>query len=277
MTSSPDPYTRFPASPAPFSRCQAKKGPENRISVVDGKPGGVRERPMTDPSVSITRRPQAGTLVPGCPPVAGAGTTVARTFAVRATVAPSRYPPARRPALPRRRPLLAGRAPARTGAWLGAGCQARPGTGPGRLDAAAGVEGGCLRSRAAGQPAPPARSRAGCLRLRPRQRRGRAVGHRPGPRAWPCRPSPPAGAGRPSAPAPSRGLPPFSARGQPLPVPPAPRSGVPGRAARAGPDLTRRAERSVRRRGPTDGSPPRTPTAPGRPPRHPGRRTRHPR
>ncbi len=35
--------------------------------------------------------------------------------------------------------------------------------------------------------------------------------------------------------------------------------------ARQGPDLTRRAERSVRRRGPTDGPPPRTPTAPGRP------------
>ena len=33
-----------------------------------------------------------------------------------------------------------------------------------------------------------------------------------------------------------------------------------------GPDLTGRAERSVRRRGPTDGPPPGTPTAPGRPP-----------
>ena len=32
-----------------------------------------------------------------------------------------------------------------------------------------------------------------------------------------------------------------------------------------GPDLTGRAERSVRRRGPTDGPPPGTPTAPGRP------------
>ena len=36
-----------------------------------------------------------------------------------------------------------------------------------------------------------------------------------------------------------------------------------------GPDLTRRAERSVRRRGPTDGPPPGTPTAPGRPPATP--------
>ena len=39
---------------------------------------------MTDPSASITRCPQAGTPEPGCPPHAGA--TVARTFAVRATV-----------------------------------------------------------------------------------------------------------------------------------------------------------------------------------------------
>jgi predicted DNA-binding transcriptional regulator AlpA len=36
-----------------------------------------------------------------------------------------------------------------------------------------------------------------------------------------------------------------------------------------GPDLTGRAERSVRRRGPTDGPPPGTPTAPGRPPTTP--------
>ena len=42
----------------------------------------------------------------------------------------------------------------------------------------------------------------------------------------------------------------------------------PWRAGR-GPDLTRRAERSVRRRGPTDGPPPGTPTAPGRPPATP--------
>lgn len=33
--------------------------------------------------------------------------------------------------------------------------------------------------------------------------------------------------------------------------------------------MTRRAERSVRRRGPTDGPPPGTPTAPGRPPATP--------
>jgi restriction system protein len=54
--------------------------------------------------------------------------------------------------------------PARIDAWLRAGCQARPRAGrPGGLDGAGGVEGGCLRSRAAGQRAPPAGIRAGCL------------------------------------------------------------------------------------------------------------------
>ena len=87
--------TAFFASPAPFSRCGAKKGPQNPISVVDGKPGGVRERPMTDPSASITRRAQPGVPAPGRP--AGACATVARTVAVRATVPPSRHPPGGRP------------------------------------------------------------------------------------------------------------------------------------------------------------------------------------
>jgi hypothetical protein len=88
---------RFFASPAPFSGCRAKKGPENPISVVDGKPGGVRERPMTDPPVSITRRARPGVPVPGRRPAAGAWTTVARTVAVRATVPPW-YPARGRPA-----------------------------------------------------------------------------------------------------------------------------------------------------------------------------------
>ena len=79
-----------------ISRSRVKKGPENPISVVDGKPEGVRERPMTHPSASITRCPQAGTPVPGCPPAGGAGTTVARTCTVRATV-PSWCPPGGRP------------------------------------------------------------------------------------------------------------------------------------------------------------------------------------
>jgi excisionase family DNA binding protein len=176
--------------------------------------------------------------------------------------------PARRPALVRGRPLLAGRVPARTGAWLRAGCQARPRAGrAGGLDAAGGVEAGCLRSRAAGQPAPPAGIRAGCLH--PGQRRGRARGHRPGPpRARPCRPSPPAGPGRPPALAP-----PPTATAGPYLFPPWPGPAVPGSRlpppARRGPDLTGRAERSVRRRDPTDGPPPGTVTAPGRPPTTP--------
>lgn len=135
----------------------------------------------------------------------------------------------------------------------------------GGLDGAGGVEGGCLRSRAAGQPAPSAGIRAGCLH--PRQRRGRARGHRPGPpRARPCRPSPPAGPGS------SCTAPPRSSPAGPFPSFPFRGPGAPDRgrtSAGRGPDLTRRAERSVRRRGPTDGPPPGTPTAPGRPPATP--------
>jgi hypothetical protein len=173
--------------------------------------------------------------------------------------------PARPPALVPGRPLLAGRVPARIDPWLGNVCQARPRPAPGRLDGAGGVEAGCLRSRAAGQRAPPAGTRAGCLH--PRQRRGRARGHRPGPpRTRPCRPSPPAGPGRPPAP-------PRSATAEPYlfpswPGPAAPGSRLPS-SARRGADLTRRAERSVRRRDPTDGPPPGTVTAPGRPPATP--------
>ena len=168
---------------------------------------------------------------------------------------------ARQLALPKRRPLLAGRAPARTGPWLGAGRQARPRAG--RLDGAAGVEGGCLRSRAAGQPAPPAGTRAG--RHCPRQQRGRAVGHRPGPpRARPRRPSPPAGPGRSPPPAPPRSASAGPFLFSPFPGPAAPGNALPPQSRR-GPDLTRRAERSVRRRGPTDGPLPGTQTAPGRP------------
>ena len=181
--------------------------------------------------------------------------------------------PARRPALVRGHPLPAGRVPARIDAWLGDGCQACPRTRRGGLDGTGGVEAGCLRSRAAGQPAPPAGIRAG--RHRPRQRRGRARGHRPGPpRARPCRASPPAGPGRvPHSPAGQR------ARGA-FPLSPGPRAGRPGpRPAVVGPaggglDRPGGAERPSSR--------PQGRAAPGNPdrsrpaPRHPGRRTRDP-
>ena len=69
---------------------------------------------------------------------------------------------------------------------------------------------------------------------------------------------PPRRAGRP------RGLSAFPAPGPTT-------QGCAGRTpAGRGPDLTRRAERSVRRRDPTDGPPPGTVTAPGRPPATPG-------
>jgi len=149
---------------------------------------------------------------------------------------------------PGRCPCSSGAGTGRIDPWLGAGCQARPRLGRGRLDLAGKGAGRCLRSRAGGQPAPP-----------PSGRRERAVGHRPGSRARSCRTSPPAGPGRPAgrAPPPTR---PFLLSCFPA----APGRRPPWPAGR-GPDLTRRAERSVRRRGPTDGPPPGTPTAPGRP------------
>ena len=102
-----------------------------------------------------------------------------------------------------------------------------------------------------GRPARPAAGiRAG--RHCPRQRRGRARGHRPGP----LRNAPPRSS--PAGPALSSRFRGQAAAGRGLPSP-----------AGRGPGLTRRAERSVRRRGPTDGPPPGTPTAPGWPPATP--------
>jgi hypothetical protein len=87
--------------------------------------------PMTDPSISITDCPQAGAPVPGCPPVAGAGTTVARTFAVRATVPPSRYPPGGRPSCGAVPSWPGGHRPAST---RGSGPGVKPAPAPGRAD-----------------------------------------------------------------------------------------------------------------------------------------------
>ena len=208
---------------------------------------------MPDLSVSITRCAQPGAPSPAYP-AAGASTTVARTLAARRR-APAA--PAPQTALPRGRPLLAGRAPARTGPWLRTACQARPVPGDltrrpeWRPDA-------CGPGR---QASPPRQAgiRVGCLH--PRQRRGRARGHRPGPpRARPC--GLPLRQGRAARP------PAAQLAAGPFLFPRSP--GRPYRAnatpGRRGPDLTRRAERSVRRRDPTDGPPPGTPTAPGRPP-----------
>jgi hypothetical protein len=113
---------------------------------------------------------------------------------------------------------------------------------------------------------------------RPARPAGRQQGRLPLPPATAraCTRSPPGTTPRPPLPAfPSgRAGPPASPRraGRPrglssFPVPPGRRPGC-GRPQPAGrgADLTGRAERSVRRRGPTDGPPPGTPTAPGRPP-----------
>ena len=85
----------------------------------------------------------------------------------------------------------------------------------------------------------------------------------PAPAGLPLRQGRAARQPRPAA-QPARGAFPLS----PFPGPAAPGCRRPP-PARRGPDLTGRAERSVRRRGPTDGPPPGTPTAPGRPPATP--------
>ena len=243
---------RVSAPPAPFPGVAVKKGPQNPISVV-GEQCGRHARPAHhDRSFEQHHAlPAARHALTGLP---GGGRWRGRGAHRRG--ARHRAPfavPAGRPALLRSRALLAGRAAASTGAWPGAGCQGRPCAG--RLDGVAGVEGGCLRSRAAGQPAPPAS-----------RRRGRAVGHRPGPRARSCRPSPPAGPGRPPGPA----TPPGHLLSQPVPPPgldlPLRKAAVPAGWPVRGADLTGRAERSVRRGGSTDGPPPGAHTARGRPP-----------
>ncbi len=229
----------FPCLAGAFLQTPGEKSPGNPISVVQGKPRrrrGSRPCQILQPAQRAAHS-RAGPVPPrGARPVAG----------------------------PRAGPASAGRAgTGRIGLRLRAGYQARSGAGPGRLDAAGGAEGGCLRSRAAGQPAPPAGIRAGCLRTRQRRGRGRARGHRPGPpRSRPCRPAP---LGAPAAPPP--GAPAGPCLFPPVRGPAAPGGRLP--LARREPDLTGRAERSAGRRGPADGPPPGTPTAPGRPPATP--------
>ena len=219
---------------------------------------------MTAPSVSVTRCARPGVPSLGHLPATAARTTVARTLAVHATMLPSRFPPGGCPSWGTA-PSWRGRyrpAPARA---LGPGV--RPAPALSRLGLTERTEWrvDAWRSWAAGQPAPPAGIRAG--RRSPRQWRGRAVGHRPGPpRTPPGRRFPPAGAGCPPVPGPPRGLS-FSRPVAGLYLCCAERhSGSCG-----GPGLTGRAERSVRRHRPTDGPPPGTPTAPGRPPAAPAR------
>ena len=219
---------------------------------------------MTEPSVSITRCVPPGVPVPDHRP--GAGTTVARTCAVRATVPLSRYPPGGRPSCGDARSWPGGYRPVST---HGSGPGVKPGRVRGGLDGAGGVEAGCLRSRAAGQRVPPAGIRAGC-RLPQATARARTRSP-PGTTPRPPLPAFPSGRGgrvpHRSAVQLARGAFPLS----PVAGPAAPDRGR--TSARRGPDLTGRAERSVRRRGPTDGPPPGTQTAPGRPPPP---RTKHP-
>jgi len=116
-----------------------------------------------------------------------------------------------------------------------------------------------------GRPARPAGRHPGRLPPPPATARARTRSP-PGTTPRPPLPAFPSGrAGPPACPAaqPGRGALPLS----PFPGPAVPRGCRP--PAGRGPDLTRRAERSVRRRDPTDGPPPGTPTAPGQPPATP--------
>jgi excisionase family DNA binding protein len=212
---------------------------------------------MTDPLVSITRRPQPGEPVPGRRP--GADTTGARTVAVRAPVPPSRYPPA----CGAGRSWRAGYRSASTrGSWLGV----KPAPGHGADDLTRRAEwrlDACGPGRQASAPSRPA---SGPAASTPGNGEGAhevtARDHpAPAPAGLPLR------QGRPPAPAPLHATAgPFVFPRYPRPA--APRGCRPPSAGR-GPDLTRRVKRSVRRRGPTDGPPLGTPTAPGRPPATP--------
>ena len=122
-----------PAPPATVSRERVKKGPKNRISVVDGKPSGTKNRRAYDRSFNQHNGLPAGRRArTGLPAGRGRwhdGGAHLRGARHRAPFAV----PARRPALVGGRPLLAGRVPARIDLWLGAGGQARP-PAPGGAD-----------------------------------------------------------------------------------------------------------------------------------------------
>jgi hypothetical protein len=260
MTSSPNAYNNRAFLSLWYLICgeRVKKAPENPIYIVSArKGGGTRDHSRHARSFSQHKAlPAAGhalTRPPGggraCDGGAHLGGTRHRALAA----------PPRRTALPRGRPLLDGRAPARIGAWLGGGCQGRPGAG--RLDAAAGVEAGCLRSRAAGQPAPPATARA----------RTRSP---PGTTPRPVLPAFPSGrAGPPSCPAAQPGRGAFRLSSFPWAGRPARMPAAAGRTG-AGLDAAGGAERPSSR--------PHGRAAPGntdrsRPaPRHPGGRPRNP-
>ena len=243
------------ASRPPVSRGAGEKGPAEPDfrSGRQAPAAGRSDQPLTDPSPRKARRAR-----PGRP--SGGGTTVAQRPRGARHRAPQR-PPRGRP-FPRARPVLhTGRAPARIHPCLG-GQASSPCTPSGGADL---TEPGESRVHACGpgrQASPPRRPASGPAATTP----GRTGGAVPeatarGPRACPGPPSPPAAAGAPPAFAPP------SPPSAPAAFPPSaalPARGVPPPAGR-GPDLTRRAERSVPRPGPADGPPPGTRTAPGRP------------
>jgi len=151
MTSPPDPLQpRFPAPPATVSRERVKRPPKPNFC--SGWKTKRREGTACDRSFSQHYAPRAAGRAP---------------LAV----------PARRSALVQGHPPWRGRY--RPASTHGCGPGVKPAPAPSRTDLTGRAEWrvDACGSRAAGQPAPPAGIRAAS----PRQRRGRAVGHRPGP------------------------------------------------------------------------------------------------
>ena len=168
MTSPPDPLQpRFPAPPATVSRERVKRPPKPNFC--SGWKTKRREGTACDRSFSQHYAPRAAGRAP---------------LAV----------PARRSALVQGHPPWRGRY--RPASTHGCGPGVKPAPAPSRTDLTGRAEWrvDACGSRAAGQPAPPAGIRAAS----PRQRRGRAVGHRPGPPA-PALPAFPSGRAGPPA------------------------------------------------------------------------------
>ena len=185
---------------------------------------------------------------PGCLPARSAGATVARAARARATVPPSRCPAHGGP-VPGAVPLFV-RGGHRAVSTRGSGPGVKPVPAWGGADLTWRGE---VRVDACGpgrEASPPCRPAAGGSVPSATVR-----DPAPGPAGLPLRQD--QGARQAARRPPTRPL--LLSR-----FPAAPGRRPPWRAGR-GPDLTGRAERSVRRRGPTDGPPPGTPTAPGRP------------
>ena len=175
----------------------------------------------------------------------------------------------RAPVVPAPRAAPSRRAGYRPAPARGSALGVKPGPAPGRVDLTGGRSGGWMLAVPGGRPARPVGRQQGRPPPPPATARART---RSPPGITPRPPLPAFPSGRPGRPP----APPGASAG-PFLFPPVPGLAVPASrlppSARRGADLTGRAERSVRRRGPTDG-PPREPRPlPAGPPPPP---TQHP-